>query len=137
MISKVPSLTYLDDRAIEVDEKKEANIMFTKSAKYPSNHTGLKAAFGDFSHNMSAIEAATNLNSTDDDSLGYTTIIFNYNPRLAFKKLKSYFSEHQAIFQSWKTKISFLRALFMHDFIFYSSHKIRQFFEDTVLRRLR
>ena len=58
MVSRLPWLTYLDDRAVELDERKEAQSMYhSKSLK-----SGLRGNPSDFS-NKAAIEAAINPSS--------------------------------------------------------------------------
>ena len=57
IISRVPTLTYLDDRSVEKDEKQEAKTMFNASAH------NLKGQPSDFS-SYASIEAALNPQSS-------------------------------------------------------------------------
>ena len=78
LISRIPTLTYLDDRTIEVDEKKEADIMYSQSkiSQLASSLHGKKSP--NFS-NFAAIESATPALLHQSDSIG--------------DKIKSYWEE--------------------------------------------
>jgi hypothetical protein len=56
-------LTYLDDRSVELDEKKEAQTMYAKKF-----YSALRGNASDFT-NYATIEAASTLNSNINPSL--------------------------------------------------------------------
>ena len=57
LISRIPNLTYLDDRSVEKEEKNEAIVMFS-SSKFAYIASNLRGKTSDFS-NFASIESAT------------------------------------------------------------------------------